>query len=93
MLCPSLSAAAPPDTEAAALDEEQSDGEEEGEDVQAVVLVPGELVGLHPQVLGSVVSHGELDPEHGFVQRADGSVMVDAGQPQGVLLVPGNTAM
>lgn len=44
-----------------------------------MILVPGELVGLDPQVLGSIVSHGELDPEYRLVQRAHGSVVVDAG--------------
>ncbi|TNN60163.1 putative exonuclease GOR [Liparis tanakae] len=89
-----LSSTAPPEAETAGLDEEeyegQNNGEEEGQDVQAVVLVPGELVGLHPQVLGPFVSHGELDPEYRLITRTHRSVVVDTGQPQGVLLVYNN---
>lgn len=51
-LCLSLSATAPPEAETAGLDEEeyeeQSNGEEEGQNIQAVILVPGELMGLDP---------------------------------------------
>ena len=53
-----------------------------------MILIPGELMGLHPEVLGSFVSHGVLDPEHGFISCAHWSVMVDAGEPHGVFLVP-----
>ena len=79
------------DAEATGLEEEQScdhsDGQEEAYDIQAVVLVPGELMSLHPQVLSSFVPHGELDPEYGLVFRADGPIVVDPGKPHGVLLV------
>ena len=93
-LCLSLSATASPEAKLAGLDEEeyeeQNNGEEEGQDIQAVVLVPGELVCLDSQVLGTFVSHGELDPEYRLVQRTHRPVMVDAGQPHGIFLVPMN---
>lgn len=67
----SLPAAASPEAEAAGLDEEECDeqnnGEEEDQNIQAVILVPGEIMGLDPQVFGSFVSHGELYPEYGLI--------------------------
>lgn len=51
-LCLSFPAAASPEAETAAFDddehEEQNYSTEEDQDVQAVILVPGELVGLYP---------------------------------------------
>lgn len=41
-------------------------------------------------MLGPFVSHGELYPEYRLVQRAHWPVVVDTGQPHGVLLVPVN---
>ena len=52
-----------------------------------MVLVPGELMSLHPQVLSSFVPHGELNPEYRLVFRADRPIVVDPGKPHGVLLV------
>ncbi|KAG7221306.1 hypothetical protein INR49_017373, partial [Caranx melampygus] len=83
---------APPKAETAGLDEQhcdkQSNKEKEAQDIQRVILVPGELMRLDPQVLGPFVSHGELDPEYCLIQRIHGSVTVDPGQPHGTLLVP-----
>ncbi len=90
-LCLYLPSTAPPEAESAGLDEEQyeeqNNGEEAGQDIQAVILVPGELMGLDPQVFGPLVSHGELDPEYGLIQRVQWSVMVDSRQPHDILLV------
>lgn len=38
-------------------------------------------------MLGSLVSHGELDPEHGLVPGAHGSVVMDPGQPHRVFFI------
>lgn len=77
----SFSAAAFPEAKLAGLDEkeheEQNNGKEEGHDIQAVVLVPGELVCLDPQVFGPFVSHGELDPEYCLIQSTNRPVVVD----------------
>lgn len=82
-LCLFLFATAPPEAETAGFDEEeheeQNNGEEKDQNIQAVILVPSEFMGMDPQVLGSFVSHGELYPEHRLVQRVHWPVVVDTG--------------
>lgn len=83
--------AAPPDTEAAGFNEGIEDqsqrAAEEAQDVQSVVLVPGEVMGGHAQVPSTSVPHHILHPEHGLVQRLDGALVVDPGQTPGTLLI------
>jgi len=55
-----------------------------------VILIPGELVGLDPQVLCSFISHGVLDPEYRLIPRIHGSVMVDSGELHNVFFVAAN---
>ena len=43
-------------------------GQQKPNDIQGVVLQPGEVVGGWPQVLGSFVAHDILDPEDCSVQ-------------------------
>lgn len=83
---------ASPEAKLTGLDEEEceehNEGEEEGKNIQAVILVPGELMGLDPQVFGPFVSYCVLQPEHYLIQRLHWSVVVNTGQPHGIVLVP-----
>lgn len=65
----------------------QHDGQEEANDIQGVVLVPGEVVRRRAQVRGPLVPHHELHPEHSQVQRLNGAVLVESGEAHDVLLV------
>ena len=84
--------AASPDEEAACsnndVEDKSQDADEEDQDVQAVVLVPGQAMGGHPQVLGPLVAHHKLDPEDSLVRRLHQLIMVDSGKPHDALFVP-----
>ncbi|KAH1169687.1 hypothetical protein KIL84_000672 [Mauremys mutica] len=53
--------------------------EQERQDVQAVILVPGELMSCWSQVLRSFMAHDKFDPEDSSVQRLYGLVVVNLG--------------
>lgn len=90
--CSSLLRAAPAAAEQAALQRneegEEHHGQEEGDDVQGVVLDPVQVVSSGAQVWGPFVFHYELHPVHGQVQRVDGSVEVKLREALDVLFVP-----
>lgn len=65
----------------------QNNGQEEANDVQRVVLVPGEVVGGGAQMWRPLVPHHEFHPEHSEVQRLDGAVLVKAGETHDVFLI------
>ena len=52
-------------------------GQQEPDDIQRVVLEPGEVVGGWPQVLGSFVAHDKLDPEDCSVQGLHRLIMLN----------------
>ena len=64
-------------------------GKQKCKDIQTVVLVPAEVVGLYAQMLSSFIAHDKLNPEHGLVQRFHGLVVVNPGEPHDALLVSG----
>lgn len=51
-------------------------GEQECQNIQAVVLVPGEMVSSWSQVLCSFVTHDEFNPEDSSVQRRNWLVVM-----------------
>lgn len=84
LICLSLcnTATSPTAKQAALAKKEDSSGctdKQERKDIQAVVLVPGELVSSWSQVLCSFVAHDKFDPEDSSVQRLKGLVMVYLG--------------
>lgn len=90
--CSSLFKAAPAAAEQAALQRneegEQHNHDEEGDDIQGVVLDPVQVVSCRSQVRGPFVSHYKLHPVHSQVQGVDGSVEVKVGEALDVLFVP-----
>ncbi|KAL6481124.1 hypothetical protein MHYP_G00092040 [Metynnis hypsauchen] len=62
---------ASPDQEAACsnndVEHHGQDADEKDQDVQAVVLVPGQAMGGHTRMPSSFIPHYILDPEHGLV--------------------------
>lgn len=66
---------------------QQHDAQEEANDIQGVVLVPGEVVGRRAQVWRPLVPHHKLHPEHCQVQGLYGTVLVQAGEAHDVVLV------
>lgn len=78
--CSSLLTAAPAAAEQAALQRneegEEDHSDEEGNDVQRVVLDPVQVVSSRSEVWGSFVSHYELHPVHSQVHGVDGPVKV-----------------
>ena len=64
-------------------------GQQEPNHIQRVVLVPGEVVGGWPQVLGSFVAHDKFNPEDCSVQGLYRLIMVNPFQPHSILFITG----
>lgn len=68
-------------------DHSQHNSQEEANDVQRVVLVPGEVMGCWSQMFCPLVLHYEFHPEYSEVQWLDGAVLVKAGETHDVFFI------